>query len=175
MFCHQPLRHSTTWVGSFTAEVLISEMALDALEAAARSAHPLETGGVLLGVTAEGIPWITAVTEIEGKSTRRTYEMPSGTVQAAVDEARLNDSRLGYLGEWHSHPGASAPSQLDRASIAAVAYTPEADSPSPLLSIAERLSDSQYRIQVWRWTPAGLVELRITRTGGLAPCPRPAD
>ncbi len=97
-------------------KVLIAERAAADLRRRARKAHPNETGGVLLGVRTAGRPWIVQAVEIPtSDSGRHHYRLPAGTTTAAVHHARRSDPRLGYLGEWHSHPADVGPSATDRA------------------------------------------------------------
>lgn len=98
--------------------VLIAERAAADLRRHARKAHPNETGGILLGVRTAGRPWIVQAIEIlTGDRGRHHYRLPAGTTTGAVRDARLSDPRLGYLGEWHSHPADAGPSPTDRATM----------------------------------------------------------
>lgn len=95
--------------------VLLAETAAAALRRHARGSHPTETGGILLGVRTDGHPWITRAIEIPSPDCGRShYRLPAGTTRAAVADARRDDPRIGYLGEWHSHPADVGPSPTDR-------------------------------------------------------------
>lgn len=98
----------------------LSESARDTMMAAASRANPYETGGILIGVDLrDGHPWVTVAIEIESDDRgRRHYKLPGGSTQPAVRAARLSDRRLGYLGDWHTHPGDSGPSPTDLATLA---------------------------------------------------------
>jgi hypothetical protein len=62
--------------------------------------------------------------------------LPEGATTPLVDAARERDSRIGYLGEWHSHPHGHGPSFDDRAMMRALAwYLPF---PQPILLIVGR-------------------------------------
>lgn len=101
-----------------TKTILLAESASATLRRFARGAHPNETGGILLGVRTAGRPWITQAVEIPSTDRGRShYRMPAGTTTAAVARAREGDPRLGYLGEWHSHPSDVGPSPTDRATM----------------------------------------------------------
>jgi integrative and conjugative element protein (TIGR02256 family) len=101
-----------------TKTIMLAESASATLARLARRAHPNETGGILLGVRNAGRPWITQAVEIPSTDRGRNhYRLPAGTTRAAVDRARDADPRLGYLGEWHSHPSDVAPSPTDRATM----------------------------------------------------------
>lgn len=103
--------------------VWVSEAARDALMAAADAANPDETGGVLVGVVLKrgedtGRPWVTHAVEVPSrKSDRNHYELPAGARRRVVMRLRKSDSRLGYLGDWHSHPVNVGPSPTDIESI----------------------------------------------------------
>src|SRR4051794_20982282 len=92
----------------------LTESARDAIITAAAAAHPNETGGVLLGVLTHGRPWITTATEVPHRGATGTYyELEGGAAPTIVEAATLLDRRVGYLGEWHSHPADAGPSALD--------------------------------------------------------------
>lgn len=99
-------------------KVLIAERAAADLRRRARKAHPNETGGILLGVRTAGRPWIVRAVEIPTRDRgRHHYRLPAGTTTAAVRDARGSEPRLGYLGEWHTHPADVGPSPTDRATM----------------------------------------------------------
>lgn len=119
--------------------ILITELATSAMVAAAHAADPMETGGILLGVRAGGRPWVTAIAEIPsavpGSS---SYVLPQGATGRAVDDARRRDERLGYLGEWHTHPSGGAASSQDRRMMRTLGwYLPW---PQPVMVIVRRQS-----------------------------------
>lgn len=85
--------------------VWITEAADAAVRKAAVESDPLETGGLLLGVQRDGEPWITAAVEVlDPYRSGSRFEIPAGVTPALVDHVRGRDGRLGYLGDWHSHP-----------------------------------------------------------------------
>lgn len=114
--------------------ILISEDARWELIAAAANAAPFETGGVLLGVRAGRDSWVTTVAHLPPEEpTPARYVLPKGATGPAVDVARARDPRVGYLGEWHSHPTGGGPSSSDRAVMQTLAwYLPF---PQPLLIV----------------------------------------
>ena len=146
--------------------VWLTETVRDALIAAAHRGHPRETGGVLIGVLAWGRPWVTHAKEISSGSRTDTYfELPSGARNRAVFQLRRNDSRLGYLGDWHSHPADVGPSDKDNATMARLAL--QGDRRHPLLFIVRRTRD-QYEIDPRQWTGASLRRLHIIKAGPLS-------
>ncbi|MWV57782.1 Mov34/MPN/PAD-1 family protein [Rathayibacter sp. VKM Ac-2754] len=100
--------------------LLLSESAQASMITAAAEAHPNETGGILVGVQTDGgHPWATCTIEIATNDRgRHHYKIPFGTTQSSVHAARRADSRLGYLGDWHSHPADVGPSPTDLATLA---------------------------------------------------------
>ena len=120
--------------------VWLTEAAAEAIVELARRAHPRETGGVLVGVLCRDQPWITAAVEIPTeRSNSSYYELPKGARLRAVAHLRRSDSRIGYLGEWHSHPDDVGPSGVDTEATARVARDPAAAGPRPVLIVARRV------------------------------------
>jgi proteasome lid subunit RPN8/RPN11 len=75
------------------------------LVAWSEAAYPFETGGVLLGILGDGYPWIVMAAQVPSAAPARfSYQLPAGATHAAVEKAREMDRRVGYLGDWHSHP-----------------------------------------------------------------------
>lgn len=111
--------------------VMITEPARRTMIAAAAQLHPNETGGILIGVLdGTGAPCITEAVELQPSqpSTRR-YDLPEGRTTAAVDAARAGDPRVGYLGEWHSHPTDQPASATDHATMRTLAAHPDTGNP----------------------------------------------
>lgn len=103
--------------------------------AAAAREHPCETGGILLGVYVDGQPWVTSVVEIPtAERGRHHYKIPGGTTRAAVRNARETDHRLGYLGDWHSHPCDIGPSTTDLISLGRISVRRRKE-PNPTLVV----------------------------------------
>jgi len=128
--------------GSRRWRAWITETAQAELHDAATKAHPSETGGVLIGVLADGRrPWITNAVELpSAKSSGTFYEVPAGARRRAVKRLRRHDPRLGYLGEWHAHPADIPPSAIDAATLGQLAADPDAGCERPVLLIARRTS-----------------------------------
>lgn len=148
--------------------IWISESASEAISNSAAVHHPQEIGGVLIGVTSDRRPWVTLAVTVPSK--RRTpvyYELPAGARKVAVERARRADQRLGYIGDWHSHPLDIGPSDKDRATMAALAEG-DTDCPRPVLVIARRCGDS-YRLDARQQVGAGLRTLRVIAAGPLSP------
>ena len=123
----------------------LAPQAIAKLSTFAQAALPLETGGILLGwyehddihvadVVVVDDPSATATSyrrgREEGNMALATY-MKSGPV----------DSPIGYVGEWHSHPGPSGPSPLDTSSFIAITGTAK----RPLAQVVMTLHGHEWR------------------------------
>ena len=150
--------------------VWLSESAREALIAGAQAAHPDETGGVLVGVRIQsgegrGRPWITHAIEVRSRRRGRAhYELPAGARQRVVAKLRQSDSRLGYIGDWHSHPVDVAPSPTDIDSIEEASV--EGDCSRPVLVVVRR-RQRHYRIDARQWTGRSLRPLQVRLAGPL--------
>lgn len=89
----------------------------------AREAAPHETGGILIGwregksIVVDHFLLVPDSTAAHGEYWRRHSEA-SNSLKEYLDAA--DDSRLGYVGEWHSHPRPSVASATDIRSITAI-------------------------------------------------------
>lgn len=120
--------------------LVVSESAAAAMTAAAARSHPSETGGILVGVHLDGQPWVTASIEIAtAERGRHHYKIPRGATQPAVRDARRSDPRLGYLGDWHTHPADVGPSPTDFASLGRISLK-HPRSPNPTLVVVRKTS-----------------------------------
>jgi proteasome lid subunit RPN8/RPN11 len=141
---------------------------------AAGAAHPVEIGGVLLGVYVAGRrPWVVqAVVVPSQNATHGSYELPAGARPAAVDSARRIDTRMGYLGDWHSHPADVGPSATDVRTMKTLAAD-DALCPHPVLVIARRTRRG-YRLDARQLARRNLRKLRVIAAGGLPSDPSSA-
>jgi proteasome lid subunit RPN8/RPN11 len=104
------------------SRVVLAEEALQSMVAAASRAAPVETGGVLIGVDLPDGVWITRALEVRlVAGTRTAFRIPAGATHQVVDLIRQADPRLGYIGDWHSHPADLPASPRDLRSLAAIA------------------------------------------------------
>lgn len=151
--------------------VWLTDEARENMIKAAASAHPKETGGVLVGVVLShghgaGRPWVTHAVEVwSRKRTPNQYELPLGARRRVVERLRRSNALLGYLGDWHSHTDDIEPSPKDTDSIASASVT--GDSPRPLLFVVRRRSEG-YEIDARQWAGAALRRLQIRGSGPLA-------
>lgn len=112
--------------------------------------YPNETGGVLLGWTLGGVPYIREVLGPGPDATHGAtgFHPDSDWQEGAIAEAYdRSGRRLTYLGDWHTHPrGVARPSRLDRATMRAIARHAPARCPQPLMLIVAG--------EPRHWTPA---------------------
>lgn len=88
----------------------------DHLRGLAQSAHPRETGGLLLGWWEAGMPHVHSAVEVSDPDAGRTHwtrheQAAAHALETAL--ARSAEPGLGYVGEWHSHPANVGPSSVD--------------------------------------------------------------
>lgn len=149
-----------------SSQLRITETALGEMTAAAARAHPFETGGILIGVYSDDNPWIIIAAEIATTDRGRThYRIPFGTTHAAVLRARTMDHRLGYLGDWHSHPRDVGPSPTDIASLALISMK-RPRLPNPTLIVVRRTNHG-YRLDARRIVTFAPRICTISLTGAL--------
>jgi proteasome lid subunit RPN8/RPN11 len=143
-----------------TPTVMITESARRTMVAAAANLHPNETGGILIGVLDEaGAPCIIEAVEFRpSQPSTLCYEVPQGRTTAAVDAARTRDKRVGYLGEWHSHPTDQPASPTDRATMTGLATHPHTG--NPVLLVLRPTSSGQFTI-----------DAHMSHNGELLPAP----
>ncbi len=126
--------------------------ALEAMIAEARRVEPFESGGVLLGwceQDGDGVVVAGVLGPGPGATHKRTRFSPDTGWQrreiARVYEA--SGRTLGYLGDWHSHPGGTAtPSRRDERTARRIARSRSARVPRPVILILPGRNES--------WSPA---------------------
>jgi proteasome lid subunit RPN8/RPN11 len=148
--------------------LLIAETAQASMTAAAAQAHPNETGGVLIGVYDDGQPWVTTAIEIAtSEKGRHHYKIPAGATQPSVLAARRTDHRLGYLGDWHSHPSDVGPSPTDLAVLGMFSVR-HPRTPNPTLVVVRNTVDG-YALDARRIVAVVPRACRLRLTGNLPP------
>ena len=148
-------------------EVLFAESVIEQLTALSAAAHPYETGGILLGVLSEGRPWVIDARHIAARRPQENrYEIPRGSTVGLVREAKALDARIGYLGDWHSHPANVGPSETDLATYRELVNRAELLlEPRPLLVVMRQVADT-WALDVTRGRFARLLPpLVVTLTG----------
>lgn len=147
-------------------ELRIAEKAQSTMVIAAARAHPVETGGILVGVLADGQPWVTEAIEIVSADRGRShFRIPAGATRPAVLRARASDHRLGYLGDWHSHPADVGPSRTDLASLGVISIKHPLQ-PNPT-QIVVRRTDHGYVLDARRIVGLAMRTCVIALTGSL--------
>lgn len=144
----------------------VSEHAQEVIRAAARRAHPNETGGVLLGAVVDRRAVVAEAVEITDlDATPISFRVKEGAVREAVERSRTRDARLGYLGEWHSHPLGSGPSPKDTVMMLTIAE--EGGVECPVLILIHPDEDVGKDLLAFATTDAGLKPAEIETSGGL--------
>jgi integrative and conjugative element protein (TIGR02256 family) len=90
--------------------------ALDTATTLALAALPRETGGILVGWHEDDTVVVIAMLAVpDKKAGRRHYVRNHKRAQKVLDQYReaCADDRIGYVGEWHSHPAPQPPSNVD--------------------------------------------------------------
>lgn len=90
------------------------------IAAAAAASYPRETGGLLLGWWQAGRVVARHAIEVpDPGATSNSWTRVQADAQAALDTAigQLQHPWLGYVGDWHTHPGPCRASTQDIASI----------------------------------------------------------
>jgi integrative and conjugative element protein (TIGR02256 family) len=131
-------RRWTSTDGRFGAA--IASAVCDAVEEHIRSAHPNETGGVLVGWYDDALS-VAIIAEASGpppdSSAGRTW-FRRGTKHLAPWMKSLwsKPTRQYYLGEWHYHPAPHVePSRDDVEQMEEIAASPKYGCPEPLMLI----------------------------------------
>lgn len=146
----------------------ISEEAKELLIRASASSHPMETGGILAGVLVNGRPWVTHVKEIPSKTRNHSsYVLPAGETSRGVESLRGSDYRVGYLGDWHSHPANIGASPLDIRTLKQSARN--GDTRTPLLIVVRREGVGIYVIDAHEWVRSRSRHVELTDSGPLPP------
>jgi proteasome lid subunit RPN8/RPN11 len=141
---------------------------------AAAQAHPNETGGILIGVYQKGHPWVTTAIEVPTTNRSRShFRLPAGVDHPTVAAARLSDDRLGYLGDWHSHPHDLGHSPRDLATLALTSVRSPLQ-PNPT-QIVVRRTDHGYTLDARRLVIVSVKSCSILLTGGLPALDPPSN
>ena len=121
------------------------------LRAQAEAAHPIETGGLLLGWWDQGVPAIAYALEVKDpRATRRRWTRNEAPARVALGKARRQGHKhLGYVGDWHSHPVNFGPSASDLRELRRVSR--QYDQPTALAVVRH----------------GGIVDMRLASAGHL--------
>lgn len=128
-------------------DVRVSEGALAEVRTLADRALPFETGGIVLGTLTATGAWITTFVEVPAATPHLTrFRIPAGRTHQIVVEAKASDERIGYLGDWHTHPADSGPSHIDLATLQDLAVGTFGR--RRFLALVRR-SDSRWFLDLW--------------------------
>lgn len=112
----------------------------DQLLAWAGDWRPLEVGGILGGYHAGDNAVITDLVGPGPEAIHSTSHFLPDPEYHVAEMRRIHHASNGgrmYLGDWHTHPrGPSVLSPLDRRTLRAIARSPEAQCPRPLMLLA---------------------------------------
>lgn len=148
------------------AVIDVSERAQEVIRQAARGAFPDETGGVLLGAVVDRCLVVAKAVEIKDvDATPISYRVGEGKVAEEVTRSRDGDRRLGYVGEWHSHPLGTGPSPKD--TVMMLNLVAESDTETPVLLLVHPQEDIGKDLHGFVTTAAGLKKAEISTTGDL--------
>jgi proteasome lid subunit RPN8/RPN11 len=150
--------------------VFVAERVLEALRRSAEKARPLETGGILVGVLRDGEPWITSAVEvIDERRTSASFVIPYGVTPIAVEAAMEHDGRVGYVGDWHSHPANVAASPTDKATLRREARRKTRPRKLPAILIVVRDTDTGWCVDALRDRGSGPAPIEVVMTGPMGP------
>lgn len=113
-------------------QIELSSVAHETIAASTARALPNEAGGILLGYRNDSDFIVTKALQIKGDATRSSFirdDVEANRLLAEFLEARDPSDPVGYIGEWHSHPGPVGASPRDLDSIRAIAK----QHPDPLI------------------------------------------
>lgn len=153
--------------GADAGGVLLAESAETLMREAAVRAHPHETGGILVGVWAEGRPWVTHACEVRSPDAGPThYVLPVGATRNLVEQMRRIDARVGYLGDWHTHPRDATASGVDRRTVRR--QTARGHSDAGIVLLIARRQGAGHVFDGYLANRSGVRPVSIVRTGDLA-------
>ncbi|MDR6556843.1 integrative and conjugative element protein (TIGR02256 family) [Arthrobacter pascens] len=128
-----------------SGKVLLMTAASKTITGESRVALPLESGGILLGYREDQHIVITDALVIKSvAATTRRYvrdDVAANVQLRTFLESRSPDDPVGYIGEWHSHPGPSQPSRTD---IQAIRSTAQAAIGPVALMVCSALGEPQF-------------------------------
>jgi len=143
--------------------IWVSRVALASMRGEAAKITPRETGGLLIGFWSGGEPVITAgigpgpaaVHALE--SFRPDYDFDEAVIARIWNQTRGQET---YLGDWHSHPGAShgGLSRQDRRTLRRIGTSRTARASRPLMIVLHG-GDPDWAVSVWEGQPCRVLSL----------------
>lgn len=121
--------------------IWISENEIKKVINFSKDSYLFETGGILVGVMKDNIPWITHIEQIiSSKKQYNRYNILKGARPKIISRLRKLDRRIGYIGEWHSHPKNIGLSYIDKQTISRISKDLSANCKSPIIMIIKNSS-----------------------------------
>jgi integrative and conjugative element protein (TIGR02256 family) len=130
-------------------EIWIDQRVLSRMTAEADTLFPLETGGILVGYRAGSAQVVADVIGAGPTAIHKPHSFHADHEWECDQLDLIYERSAGmyvYLGEWHTHPnGNSRMSRTDRATLARIAQSTNANAPNPLMMIGAG------RAGKWEW------------------------
>jgi proteasome lid subunit RPN8/RPN11 len=146
----------------------LTETARQAMLELSQAALPDETGGVLIGCLVDGRPLIAEAIEVPDQhATDRSFTISEGRVPEVVAEATRHDHRLGYLGEWHSHPDGAEPSPADIGTMLVLAGAEASQFHAPLLLLVHPSTTGPGDVRAFSTTDSRFTSATLSVAGDL--------
>lgn len=116
--------------------------------------YPLESGGTFMGYVNDGWAVVEALIPAGPKAhrSRHGFAPDQGWQLAQIAECyERSDRRTTYLGDWHSHPGATSGilSRRDHRALRRIVDAPDARCPQPIMTVLWG-SPSGWALATWR-------------------------
>jgi hypothetical protein len=92
--------------------------------------------------------------------------LPADATRSLVERVQRADPRLGYLGDWHTHPVDAATSGVDRQTVRKITRASGPEAGDVVLLVARRRGQDHV-IEAHLANPAGVQKVSIVRTGDL--------
>jgi integrative and conjugative element protein (TIGR02256 family) len=147
--------------------ILIDDAPRDLIERVASGALPSETGGILIGYRDGPDVVVThAVEVVDMNAHERGYVRRRAAAQQRLDTflaRQPSSSILGWVGDFHSHPGPGTASSRDRASIRRAA---RADG-GRLALVVPAWDGNTWSVHGYLGTAWRVRRVEVTPTGGI--------
>ena len=128
-------------------QAYVTEEALAGVRTLAARAAPFEIGGIMIGAVTDDGVWVADFVAVLGRTQHHArFLIPAGATHRIVVDARAQDPRLGYLGDWHTHPANVGPSGVDFATLRDLAVGPFG--PRRLLAVMS-LAHPAWNLGLW--------------------------
>jgi len=137
------------------AKLWLPNELFETMKSHASAKFPFETGGILLGYTADNQDVVA--THLIGPGPNARHEKyrfePDGDFQQKEIEKvfRETGGRITYLGDWHTHPlGVAVLSSTDKRTLEKIARSPETQNCHPLMAVLAGIP-ARWELNVFRF------------------------